>query len=150
MPVIVVGVDGSDASAAALATAARLAADTGHGIVAVHVAHLPGLVAATPEALAAGTALTADDELAGRCQLDCELALAGTGIAWAFEVRYGDPATELARAGNDHDACIVVGRHGHRFLGRVLLGSVADRLVHHASCPVLVVPPTPHDPPPPA
>lgn len=139
-----VGVDGSGGAAAALAAAARLAAATGHGIVAVHVAYLPAIVTATPEALAAGAAVTASVELTDHCHLDCELALAGTGIAWSFELRYGDPATELARAGDDHDAaCIVVGRHGHRPLARLLLGSVTDRLVHHADRPILVVPPVP-------
>lgn len=144
MTVIVVGVDGSGGAAVALAATARLAAATGTGVVGVHVAHVPAIVTATPEALAAGAAVVANDELADRCHLDCELALAGTGIAWTFELRYGDPATELARAGQDHDAaCIVVGRHGHRPLARLLLGSVTDRLVHHADRPVLVVPPMP-------
>lgn len=141
---MVVGVDGSAGADAALATTARLAAATGTGIVAVHVAHLPAIVTATPDALAVGAALAENDELADRCHLDCEFALAGTGIAWTFELRYGDPAGELTRAGEEHDAaCIVVGRHGHGPLARVLLGSVTDRLVHHANRPVLVVPPIP-------
>jgi nucleotide-binding universal stress UspA family protein len=74
--------------------------------------------------------------------LDCELVLAGHDIAWSFERRQGDAATELLRAADDHDAtCVVVGRHGHRLITRVLMGSVTDRLVHHADRPVLVVPP---------
>lgn len=142
MAVIVVGVDGSGGAAAALAAAADLAAATGTSIVAVHVSHLPAVVTATAEALAAGAAVTVNGELADRCHLDCELALAGAGIVWTFELRNGDPATELTHAGDDHDAsCIVVGRHGHGPVARVLLGSVTDRLVHHADRPVLVVPP---------
>lgn len=34
----------------------------------------------------------------------------------------------------------VVGSHGHGFVGRVLMGSTAERILHIASCPVLVVP----------
>lgn len=34
---------------------------------------------------------------------------------------------------------IVVGSHGKRFWGRVLLGSVSDSIIHHAPCSVLVV-----------
>jgi nucleotide-binding universal stress UspA family protein len=142
--VIVVGVDGTSGAAAALAATAQLATGTGTGVVAVHVAHLSAIVAATPESLAVGEAVTANDELGDRCHIDCELALAGKGIAWTFELRHGDPASELSRAGDDHGAaCIVVGRHGHRPIARLLLGSVTDRLVHHTNRPVLVVPPAP-------
>ena len=34
---------------------------------------------------------------------------------------------------------LVVGSHGHGAIGRLLLGSVANDIVHYASCPVLVV-----------
>ncbi|MEW6476978.1 MAG: universal stress protein [Actinomycetota bacterium] len=41
------------------------------------------------------------------------------------------------------DLCepVVIGRHGHRCLVRLVLGSVTNRLVRHADRPVLVVPP---------
>jgi nucleotide-binding universal stress UspA family protein len=44
--------------------------------------------------------------------------------------------THYAKA-NAHDL-IVVGHRGH-FLGDYLLGSTADRVTHHAHCPVIVV-----------
>ncbi|MHB1714935.1 MAG: universal stress protein [Acidithiobacillus ferrooxidans] len=34
---------------------------------------------------------------------------------------------------------LVVGSHGHGAIGRLLLGSVANDIVHYARCPVLVV-----------
>ncbi len=139
--VLVVGVDGSPGGRHALAAAADLGAATGARLVAVHVEHVPAAVYAAPT-IATGALAVANDLAADHAHVDCELALAGHDIAWTFETRHGDPATELQRAGDDHDAaCIVVGRHGHRLLARVLTGSVTDRLVHHAHRPVLVVPP---------
>jgi nucleotide-binding universal stress UspA family protein len=44
--------------------------------------------------------------------------------------------THYARA-HGHDV-IVIGHRGH-FLGDYLLGSTADRVAHHAHCPVMVV-----------
>lgn len=39
-----------------------------------------------------------------------------------------------------HSDLIVVGSHGKGFFGRLTNGSTSDELVHHAPCPVLVVP----------
>jgi len=139
-PVIVVGIDGSEGGDRALATAVEVAAAARYGVVAVYVAHVPAAVAATAVGAAALGATA--DEVADHCHLTCEVTFAGTGLAWSFEFRHGDPVTELLRAGADHDAAwIVVGRHGHRGLTRLVLGSVTDRLLHHADRPVLVVPP---------
>jgi len=52
----------------------------------------------------------------------------------------GDPATEiLALAANKSCDLIVMGTHGRAGLGRILLGSVAERVVRKAHCPVLTV-----------
>jgi nucleotide-binding universal stress UspA family protein len=52
----------------------------------------------------------------------------------------GDPATEIVNAAKAWPAdMIVIGSHGRRGLTRVMLGSVADAVVCHAPCPVLVV-----------
>jgi nucleotide-binding universal stress UspA family protein len=52
----------------------------------------------------------------------------------------GDPAVVLLEAARDAQAdLIVIGRRGRDFEARVLLGSVADRVVKQAPCDVLVV-----------
>jgi nucleotide-binding universal stress UspA family protein len=53
----------------------------------------------------------------------------------------GPPAAEIARYAKEHGAdLIVMGTHGYGPVRRFLLGSVADRVVREASCPVLLVP----------
>jgi hypothetical protein len=57
-------------------------------------------------------------------------------------VRTGDPAGEIVAAGREWEAdLIVVGTHGRQGIGRRFLGSVAETVLRHAPCAVLVIPP---------
>jgi nucleotide-binding universal stress UspA family protein len=52
----------------------------------------------------------------------------------------GDPATEIVRYGRDAGAdLIVMGTHGRTGLDRLLMGSVAEKVLRDAACSVLVV-----------
>ena len=52
----------------------------------------------------------------------------------------GDPANENLRAAADWRAdLLVMGSHGRDGVMRVLLGSVAEKVMRHATCPVLVI-----------
>lgn len=52
----------------------------------------------------------------------------------------GSPATEIVKAAKEWLAdVIVIGSHGRRGVPRVLLGSVAEGVMRHAPCPVLVI-----------
>lgn len=54
----------------------------------------------------------------------------------------GEPADALARHARDRGLdANVVGSHGRRGLSRVVLGSVAERLVRRAGCTVIVARP---------
>jgi nucleotide-binding universal stress UspA family protein len=63
------------------------------------------------------------------------------GIPVKVEVRIGpDAATILQFAEEERIDLILLGRHGHGGVGKALFGSVAEKIVRKARCPVLVVP----------
>ena len=57
-----------------------------------------------------------------------------------FAVRPGAPAAEIVRYAVAQDIdLIVMGTHGRGFVGHVVMGSVAEKVVRTAPCPVLTV-----------
>jgi len=56
--------------------------------------------------------------------------------------RIGSPEKEILGLAEEVSAdLILLGTHGHTAVGRLLLGSVAEEVVRHAGCPVLVTRP---------
>ncbi len=134
-PVIVVGYDGSTASRAAARYAAGEAGDTGR-VVLTHVCPPPmgelGLpyyedtVARLREHAEADMATFAGAEL--------------DGTQWGTQVVIGSPGSGVAYVAQELGAQeIVVGTRGRGRMASAL-GSVAQQTLHHASCPVVVVP----------
>lgn len=71
-------------------------------------------------------------------------SVAGSGLKVRIRLENGPPAQRILEVVTEETAdLLVVGTHGRTGLGRVMLGSVADRLVRQAPCPVLTAPPTP-------
>ncbi len=67
-------------------------------------------------------------------------ALEHTTVVWRRQVVEGYPAEEIIKiAVSEKVDMIVIGSRGHSAMGRFLVGSVSDRVVHHASCSVTVV-----------
>lgn len=61
------------------------------------------------------------------------------GVKPALLVREGFPDKEFAAAALDwHADLLVMGTHGRTGLAHMFKGSVADSVLHHAPCPVLV------------
>jgi nucleotide-binding universal stress UspA family protein len=59
-------------------------------------------------------------------------------------IEVGEVGSTICRVAADlHVDVIVVGSHGRGAIQRILLGSASERVVRHASCPVLVVRPEP-------
>jgi len=66
--------------------------------------------------------------------------LRGAGLDASGEVAYGDPSHAIVEAARSHAADLVVlGSHGRSAVRRLVMGSVATHVVHHAPCDVLVV-----------
>lgn len=67
--------------------------------------------------------------------------MTGTDLANVdFEVRFGDPGSEVTKFSEQVSAdLIVISSHGRTGLSRLLIGSVAERIVRLAHCPVLVL-----------
>jgi len=80
-----------------------------------------------------------EEELDGHLSAACA-ALQHAGIAYRTITRFGDPAEEiLALASEEQWDLIVMGRRGRGAPSKLLLGSVSDKVVKAAPCPVTVV-----------
>ena len=61
------------------------------------------------------------------------------GIVCDGEIRHGVPYEEIINYAKEIDVdLIVMATHGHTGLSHILLGSVAEKVMRHASCPVMV------------
>jgi nucleotide-binding universal stress UspA family protein len=134
---ILVGIDDSEASDAALATVAAFPADDRRHVVLCGVSGSAFVVGGREYRQAA------IDELHQATEHVLETARATVGSRGAsFELRVvdGQPAPALiATAAEERAELIVLGSHGRRGLRRFFLGSVAENVVQSAPIPVLVV-----------
>ena len=68
--------------------------------------------------------------------------LGGAGVQADYVVGHGNAGREIVRMANEWGAdVIVIGTHGETGLAHALFGSVAERVVRLADCPVLTVRP---------
>lgn len=139
---VVVGVDGSERSAQALSWAIDHASVRDLPLSVVHVwqpaegtAHAGSLAARAWRREDADLARLVAQEMVDKVLADrTEPAPVPIGVSTVE----GDPAAVLTNLSHgSHD--LVVGQRGHNVHWRVI-GGVASHLVHHAACPVTVVP----------
>ena len=138
---IVVGVDGSPASDAAVAWATRDAVIRHIPLTLVHAVDL--YASAWPESPAVeGMAIWQED--AGRRILEHAVKIAGDGVHGGREIPidqeliFSGPSSTLIDLSRQAEL-VVVGNRGRGTLARSLLGSVSSNVVRHAHCAVAVV-----------
>ncbi len=137
---MVVGVDGTADSLAALNWAADLAEESGAFLVVLHVRHDSGLAAGSIEGGAQAAMSDALDQTEKMTREWASDVLSRRKARWRFDIALGDPATELITAAHDHQAtAIVVGGRSHGVVGGLVVGSVAQKLVRRSPVSVLVV-----------
>jgi nucleotide-binding universal stress UspA family protein len=138
---IVVGVDHSASSRAALHWAYDEATHHGAALTLVTSWHRPplptppGYGSSPPEGY---PTLPKGDALALLEQLTAELEARTPTVDVRTSIEEGNPAKVLIERSKEADL-VVVGARGHGGFAGMLLGSVSQHLVAHAECPVVVV-----------
>jgi universal stress protein A len=140
---ILVPLDFSPSSDRALAYAQALATDFGASLHLLHVVEDRLMTGPWPNdvylgelpRLREGLIKDAEDRVSA-----CASSLSATGLQVTGEVLIGGPSQTIVQsAAAPNVDLIVMGTHGRTGLTHLLIGSVAERVIRHAPCPVLVV-----------
>jgi nucleotide-binding universal stress UspA family protein len=145
MAEIVVGVDGTEASERALRVALREASVLGDHVRALHSWRVLPYAGAVPGLGYDITPLALEDrsswaeEFLGEVVEKAQLEMGLGDIAVVRDARAGDAGTDLVQAAMLADL-IVLGTRRHGSFASAVVGSAANYVLHHAPCPVMVVP----------
>lgn len=133
---ILCATDGSADAGRALDLAGSLAAEAGTAIDVVHV------IEYFPAGRAAGLTVRADEPKI-RARVEEQVAASSAKCATHMpHAAAGNTARRIADLAEELGSeVIVVGTRGHSAIAGAMLGSLTQRLLHEASCPVLAVPP---------
>lgn len=136
---VIVGVDFSEGSRAALLEGERLAEQFGVPCLAVHV--LPSTVPVFPEVLPIqlDPVWYQEEDRLSRVQLQNWISPLPNVLP---KVVTGEPSRRLVETAGPN-ALLVVGHEHHSSLASFFFGSTTRRVLDHAPCPVLVVPAPP-------
>jgi nucleotide-binding universal stress UspA family protein len=141
MSEILVAVDGSEQSDAAIIAAFELARATGDRILFVTAWQELRSSLGVPYGPLLPDAVEIEREWAEKTLEAARTAAVEAGIDAEVIARHGRPAHEIVAVARERGVrLIVVGSHGYGPIEGVILGSVSRGVVAHAPCPVLVVP----------
>jgi nucleotide-binding universal stress UspA family protein len=137
---VLVPTDFSECSEAAVRYGRALAEAFGASLHLLHVVQDPYKQAWAAEGFAAPvTDMITQWEEQARTRLE-ETAARCAPLSATVAVRIGSPFYDIAAYASEKNVdLIVIGTHGRGPIGHMLLGSVAERIVRKAPCPVLTV-----------
>lgn len=136
---IVLAIDGSDPSKRALDLAIEMATKFEAKLNLLHVLE-PLFVPPEPYGFNSGALDEASREYGKQMLKDAQAIAQQKGVEASSALLAGTPAEAIVEAANEVGAdLIVVGSRGQGRVGRFLLGSVSDRVLHQSKVPVLVV-----------
>ncbi|MFF1395763.1 universal stress protein [Streptomyces sp. NPDC058287] len=138
VPRIVVGVDGSPSSRAALRWAVRYAGLVGGRVEAVSAWEVAGM--ASWSAPAVDTEFDESEAERGLVE-EVRAVLGEDGGSLVHERLVRGNAAEVLVDAAEGAEMLVVGSRGHGGFRRALLGSVSQQVAHHAPCPVTIIRP---------
>ena len=141
---ILVPVDGSETSTRALVAALQMARDSGGSVRVVHVIEeLAQIIAYDPYGAYPGDLAKVMRDSGHKILSDAMAVAQSAGVAAEQQLIEGSgqrlAEAVLHEAARNKADLIVVGTHGRRGLGRVLLGSGAEQIIRLAPIPVLVI-----------
>lgn len=136
---ILVAVDGSEVSSRAVERCGDIASKFGSQVTVIHVA-VPLFVPPEPYGTHTAQLEEATREYGRQLASDAAKALKERGIDAKPLFLFGAPAELIVEESKADDVdLVVVGSHGRGAVGRLLLGSVSDRVIRTCPKPVLVV-----------
>lgn len=141
MAAIVFPTDFSDVSVSALPWAIKMAGSANAKLHCVYVVEEPQIYSTLDMgAVAIPTAGELVESAEKRMQAFAAKHLKNAPHGFVSKVLVGRPSTEIVDyAKGEHAEMIVMTTHGYRGVKHVLLGSTAEDVLRHATCPVLTV-----------
>jgi len=143
---ILVPVDFSNCSREGLRYAIAFANEFGAKIILLHATYLGYVYSSEGTAIYDIPGLQKAARKTAECKMR-ELVRSVNFGAVKFETAFtdGSPVIDICAFAKDHDVdLIITATHGFTGFAHVLIGSIAEQVVRHAPCSVLVVPSHPH------
>lgn len=135
---VLVAIDGSPGSRQAAKLGGEIAGKFGCQLTLLHVIEPPRM--APIEAYGLTMAQVYEVQMQGARAMLEEVAKELPGVAVEQVIVNGSPAEAVCQQAEERNADLVlVGSRGLATVGRWLLGSVSDRIVHHCKKPVTIV-----------
>ena len=133
---ILVPVDFSADAGRALDRAVGLAQQFQARLTLLHVIYLPDAAEVNLAAYLRKVESEMEQEMAA-----CEKRVADAGVAVDARIVRGAPSPKIVETAAEQQVdLIVMGTHGRTGLQHLLIGSVAERVIRLAPCPVMVIP----------